>query len=136
MNHLFPPYVSQTCQRYMARWCVANRGIPFGSRATRSENIRDDYDKPVRLYFNFDDDHPETFDREEFERVFVGLFPGLYPVHLHPHGEPNIPVNFDAMARPLSTEEKAAYESIENARFDRLQAEFTARHNKGKGTDR
>ena len=24
---------------------------------------------------------------------------------------------------------------IENARFDRLQAEFTARHNKGKGTD-
>ena len=46
MSRLFPPYVSQACQRYMARWCVANRGIPFGSRATRSENIRD-YDKPV-----------------------------------------------------------------------------------------
>ena len=134
MSRLFPPYVSQACQRYMARWCVANRGIPFGSRATRSENIRD-YDKPVRLYFNFDDDHPETFDREEFERAFVELFPALYPKSLRPHWPIDVPDNFEDMASMPSMEERSAYESIENARFDRLQAEFTARYNKGKGTD-
>ena len=135
MSRLFPPYVSQACQRYMARWCVANRGIPFGSRATRSENIRD-YDKPVRLYFNFDDDHPETFDREEFERAFVELFPALYPVQRRSRDAPIAPANFAAMTAPQDRYERLAYEDIENARFDRLQAEFTARYNKGKGTDR
>jgi len=66
------------------------------------------------------------------------VFPTLYPARYRPRRQTPrfLPPEIEDMFAGRTFDEDAAYADIENARFDRLQAEFTARHNKGKGTDR
>lgn len=109
VRYNIPRYLSERTMLFIERWCVENRGLPFGSRITGVKDMRSDFDIPVS--FRFNGSIVIDFPRDEFDRIFVRNCPSIYLAHRRPRFLAP-PEDISRYTHPRTHSENLAFASI------------------------